>query len=96
MSRYRRGARKDNPMLPRVIIYNAVSVDGWIDHIHPDLGQFYGVASRFLEDATLAGCNTLLSGIPEEEIPQEDETAFEPPQVEPEDSRPLLVVPDSR
>jgi 2,5-diamino-6-(ribosylamino)-4(3H)-pyrimidinone 5'-phosphate reductase len=83
-------------MLPRVVMYNAVSVDGWIDNIHPDLGQFYGAASRFSEDATLVGCNTLLVGIPEEDITEEDETAFEPPQVEPGDPRPLLVVPDSR
>ena len=83
-------------MLPRVIMYNAVSVDGWIDHIHPDLGQFYAAASRFSEDATLVGCNTLLAGIPDDEIAEEDETAFEQPQVEPGDPRPLLVVPDSR
>jgi 2,5-diamino-6-(ribosylamino)-4(3H)-pyrimidinone 5'-phosphate reductase len=83
-------------MLPRVIMYNAVSVDGWIDNIHPDLGQFYGTASRFSEDATLVGCNTLLAGIPEEDIATEDKTAFETRQVEPGDPRPLLVVPDSR
>jgi 2,5-diamino-6-(ribosylamino)-4(3H)-pyrimidinone 5'-phosphate reductase len=77
-------------------MYNAVSVDGWIDNIYPDLGQFYGAASRFSEDATLVGCNTLLAGIPEEGITTEDETAFEPPQEEPGDPRPLLVVPDSR
>lgn len=83
-------------MLPRVIMYNAVSVDGWIDHFQPDLGQFYSAASRFSEDATLVGCNTLMVGIPEEDILEEDETAFEPPQIEPGDPRPLLVVPDSR
>ena len=83
-------------MLPRVIMYNAVSVDGWIDHIQPDLGQFYATASRFSEDATLVGCNTLLAGIPEKDITEEDKAAFEPPHVEPGDPRPLLVVPDSR
>jgi riboflavin biosynthesis pyrimidine reductase len=48
-------------MLPRVILHNAVSVDGRIDWFTPDIGQFYELASRWSEDATLTGSDTLLS-----------------------------------
>ena len=81
-------------MLPRVVIHNAVSVDGRIDWFTPDVGQFYELASRWREDATLAGSNTILSA--GEEATEEDEDALEPPTRTPGDPRPLLVVPDSR
>ena len=80
-------------MLPRVILHNAVSVDGRIDWFTPDVDQFYELASRWEEDATLAGSNTIFN--PEEELPEEGEV-FEPPKRDSDDSRPLLVVPDSR
>ncbi len=48
-------------MLPRVIMHNAVSVDGRLDWIEPDLGAFYGIAAGFGEDATLVGSETILS-----------------------------------
>lgn len=81
-------------MLPRVVLHNAVSVDGRIDGFTPDLGQFYELASRWKEDATLAGAGTILSA--PEPPAEEDEAAFEPPPRDPGDTRPLLVVPDSR
>jgi 2,5-diamino-6-(ribosylamino)-4(3H)-pyrimidinone 5'-phosphate reductase len=81
-------------MLPRVILYNAVSLDGRIDGFVPDIGRYYELAGRFKEDATLAGAETILS--PMEPIPPEDERAFEPPHIDPKDPRPLLAVPDSR
>lgn len=81
-------------MLPRVILHNAVSVDGRMDHISPDLGQFYQLVKYWDEDATLVGSNTLLET--QEEIPPEDETAFIPPKDNTEDTRPLLVIPDSK
>jgi 2,5-diamino-6-(ribosylamino)-4(3H)-pyrimidinone 5'-phosphate reductase len=71
-----------------------VSLDGRIDWFTPNVGQFYELASRWKEDATLAGSDTILN--PQEEVPEEDETAFEPPKRNPDDPRPLLVVPDSR
>ncbi len=81
-------------MLPRVIVYNAVSADGRIDWLSPDIGQFYGLASHWHEDVTLAGSDTILgSG---DETPPEDESAFQRPAQDPADRRPLLVVPDSR
>jgi 2,5-diamino-6-(ribosylamino)-4(3H)-pyrimidinone 5'-phosphate reductase len=81
-------------MLPRVILHNAVSVDGRMDWFAPDIGLFYELISRWKEDATLVGSNTILNA--PEEIPEEGEEAFEPPKSAPHDPRPLLVVPDSR
>jgi 2,5-diamino-6-(ribosylamino)-4(3H)-pyrimidinone 5'-phosphate reductase len=81
-------------MLPRVILHTAVSIDGRIDWFTPDLGLYYELATRFGEDATLAGSETMLAG--SGEIPPETEADLTPPAVEPGDPRPLLVVPDSR
>lgn len=82
-------------MLPRVIIYNAVSLDGRIDWLTPDIiGLYYQLARQWEEDATLAGCDTLLSA--PEEIPPEDAAPREVRQRQPGDTRPLLIVPDSR
>ena len=83
-------------MLPRVILHNEVSLDGRFDWVTPDLGQFYKLASRWKEDATLAGSETLLSAYPEEQIDAEDVEGAQPPEKNPDDTRPLLVVPDSR
>ena len=81
-------------MIPRVILHNAVSLDGRIEGFPVDLQQYYGLAASFGEDATLAGADTFLSA--ENEAPPEDESAFLPPQIDGEDRRPILVVPDSR
>jgi 2,5-diamino-6-(ribosylamino)-4(3H)-pyrimidinone 5'-phosphate reductase len=78
-------------MLPRIILHNAASLDGRLDWIAPDLGRFYELASRWREDATLVGSNTILA----EEAPPEDEMDLIPPVVKSDDPRPLLVVPDS-
>jgi len=63
-------------VLPRVILHNAVSVDGRIDWFTPDVGQFYELASRWKEDATLAGSNTIFNQ--EEEVPEESEGVIQP------------------
>lgn len=83
-------------MLPRVILHNAVSLDGRIDGFNIDLAQFYELASAWREDASLAGADTILKAA--KSAPAEDESAFWP---SPEsggsvDPRPLLVIPDSR
>ena len=54
-------------MLPRVIVYNAVSLDGRIDWFTPDIEQFYGLAAHWQEDATLAGSETIVQA--EQEAP---------------------------
>ncbi len=81
-------------MLPYVILHSAVSVDSRIDWFTPDIGQFYELASQWKEDATLAGSGTIVNQ--GEEVPSGDEEAFEPLQRDPDDPRPLLVVPDSK
>jgi 2,5-diamino-6-(ribosylamino)-4(3H)-pyrimidinone 5'-phosphate reductase len=81
-------------MLPHVIIHNSISADGRIDWIEPDLGMFYEIAMRFEPDAHLAGSETIYN--PEEEIPEEDESAFKPLKASGKDARPILVIPDSR
>ncbi len=81
-------------MKPRVIIHNAVSLDGRIDWFGPDIVLFYDMTSRWKEDATLAGVDTLLA-VPEDMEPESLPDPFSQESSE-EDSRPLLVVPDSR
>lgn len=83
-------------MLPHVILHNAVSVDGRIDGFTPDIELYYELASRWGEDATLVGCDTLLKACSEERGCEESEETFEPTEMETEDTRALLVVPDSR
>lgn len=86
-------------MQPRVILHVEVSADGRIDWIaaNVDMGRYYGLASRWKEDATLAGSETILN--PYEDVPAEDAAAFEAlrsREKRAEDTRPLLVIPDSR
>lgn len=81
-------------MLPRVILHNAVSLDGMIDGFPVDLEQYYELVSTWKEDATLAGSDTFLKAA--SEAPPEDESALLPPRVDPNDRRPILAVPDSR
>jgi 2,5-diamino-6-(ribosylamino)-4(3H)-pyrimidinone 5'-phosphate reductase len=81
-------------MLPRVVLHNAVSLDGRIEGFPLDLQQYYELAATWKEDATLAGSQTFLKAA--DEAPPEDERAFLPPGADPDDRRPLLVIPDSR
>lgn len=83
-------------MLPYIVIHNAQSADGRLDWFQPDVGLYYEIASRFKEDATLVGSGTILNPYEEIEIPEEDESAFERLKKNPEDTRPILVIPDSR
>jgi 2,5-diamino-6-(ribosylamino)-4(3H)-pyrimidinone 5'-phosphate reductase len=81
-------------MLPRVVVFNAVSLDGRIDWFQPDQAQYYGLISTWQEDCTLAGSETILHAI--EEIPPEDKSVFVPAKPDPDDTRPVLAIPDSR
>lgn len=80
-------------MRPRVIVHAAVSLDGRIDWLTPDIGQFYELAATWREDATLAGSLTICK--PGEPIPSEDPASLAIPEVSAGDPRPILVVPDS-
>jgi len=80
--------------LPKVILHTAVSLDGRIDWFNPDVGLFYELAGRWKEDATLADSETMIRA--QQEMPAEpagDSAILESGEKE---SKPLLVVPDSR
>jgi 2,5-diamino-6-(ribosylamino)-4(3H)-pyrimidinone 5'-phosphate reductase len=81
-------------MLPRVILHNSISLDGRIEGFMPDIGLHYEIVARQPAEAYMAGSDTLLASA--QEAPPEDESAFNPPPLDPADTRPLLVVPDSR
>jgi len=83
-------------MLPHIILHNAVSVDGRLDWFPADVPKFHELAAYWKEDATLAGSDTLIKAYPEEKIMPEDKEAFEHVNANPGDTRPLLIVPDSR
>jgi 2,5-diamino-6-(ribosylamino)-4(3H)-pyrimidinone 5'-phosphate reductase len=73
-----------------------VSIDGCISGFEADLGAYYSVIDRWHEDATLVGTETILramSNAAEEPSAADDEDPSPPGQP---DTRPLLVVPDSR
>jgi 2,5-diamino-6-(ribosylamino)-4(3H)-pyrimidinone 5'-phosphate reductase len=85
-------------MLPRVILHNSTSIDGRIDWLTPDVELHYELAAYWQADAQLVGSETILTST--EEIPAETNTdaedlAAQQPQ-SPGDTRPLLVIPDSR
>ena len=81
-------------MLPKVIIYNAVSLDGNIEPRTVDMNAYYGLVPVWSEDATLAGSRTILKGAAE--APPERPGDLRPWKVDPKDERALLVVPDSQ
>ena len=49
-------------MLPKVIIYNSVSLDGRIRGFKVDKELYYDIASEWDVDAVLMDSNTLLTG----------------------------------
>jgi 2,5-diamino-6-(ribosylamino)-4(3H)-pyrimidinone 5'-phosphate reductase len=78
-------------MLPKVIVHNAVTVDGRIDGFEPDIGLYYELAMTFGEDAHLTGADTFLEAFSKPrpaDMPEPEPVAVE--------ERPLLAVPDSR
>ena len=83
-------------MLPRVLYHVAASVDGRVDHIEPDLAQFYGIAGRWGEDCMLTGADTILAA--PEYVPDDagDDEPPEPAGAEAPARKPLLAVVDSR
>jgi 2,5-diamino-6-(ribosylamino)-4(3H)-pyrimidinone 5'-phosphate reductase len=81
-------------MKPKVILYNAISLDGRTTDFSVDLDLFYSIAQQWGENASLVGCDTLLNA--PEEIPDDDDSEVSVVAPEPDDERPILVVPDSR
>ncbi len=85
-------------MIPLVILYNAVSLDGKITGFDADVELYYELASKWDVDAVLMGSNTVLAGfgVKASQTVPESKDAFQPREKDPDDKRPLLVVPDSR
>jgi 2,5-diamino-6-(ribosylamino)-4(3H)-pyrimidinone 5'-phosphate reductase len=78
---------------PRVILHNALSLDGRLDGFEADLALYYEIAGRFGAQAILAGSNTILAAFAEAVEEPEAEQIPDPAQA---DARPLLVVVDGR
>lgn len=79
--------------LPKVRLFNAVSVDGRMDHLVADMELFYGLAMRMRQDAVLTGSGTIMAAIPEI-VPEESVEASA--DVREDDERPWFVVVDSK
>ena len=75
-------------------MHNAVSLDGKMDGFPVDLQEYYELASIWKEDATLAGSGTMLRAT--SEAPAEDESNPISQEPVPDDTRPFLVIPDSK
>lgn len=85
-------------MLPHVILYNAVSLDGRITGFNADVELYYELASKWDIDAVLMGSNTVLAGFEVEygAMFKEDLESIINREKNPEDTRPYLIVPDSK
>lgn len=78
---------------PKVIVYNAISVNGRNTGFDVDMGVYYGLVGTWKEDVTLVGSGTILAAsIQDYEETEED---FKPPAIDPADSRPTMAVVDS-
>ncbi len=85
-------------MLPRVVMYNTISIDGSIRDFELDVGLHYEVAGKIRADAHLIGSETAKTGIETftEKVPDEEPSDFLKPKVKMEDSRPYWVIADSK
>jgi 2,5-diamino-6-(ribosylamino)-4(3H)-pyrimidinone 5'-phosphate reductase len=85
-------------MLPKVVIYDSVSVDGAIKDFDVNVPLHYMVAGRFEADAMLVGSVTSKTGIEMflQTVPVEEPSDFVKPKTEPDDKRPIWVIVDSR
>lgn len=81
-------------MPPLVVVHTAVSADGRVDRFQPHVGLFYRLAGRWDEDATLTGADTILEA--EAAAPAEGLEPYEGRQKDPDDTRPLLAVVDTK
>jgi len=81
-------------MLPKVIIFDNISIDGRIDGFSIDYELYYHVANEWSLDAVLMSNNTLLKKF---QLKHSNEgTDCKVREVNEIDNRPLLVVPDSQ
>jgi len=81
-------------MRPRVILSNAVSPNGSLTGYDVDYGVYYPILLSYRPDAVLEGADTILAA--PVEIPPEEETDRTKRLATPGETRPWLVVVDSR
>ncbi len=85
-------------MLPKVVVYNSVSVDGAIKDFDVDVALHYEVAGRIGAQAMLAGSDTAKTGIDlfMKAIPAEQPGDCVKPTIKEGDYRPYWAIADSR
>lgn len=85
-------------MIPYIILYNAVSLDGRITGFNADVELYYELASKWDINAVLMGSNTVLTGLNAKpfEAREDDKESLKSREKDPDDSRPFLVIPDSK
>jgi 2,5-diamino-6-(ribosylamino)-4(3H)-pyrimidinone 5'-phosphate reductase len=88
--------RGEYTIKPRVIIHNAISLDGRIEGFPVDMGAYYQLAAQFFEDATLVGSQTLVEAHIASQLPANEPTRGESDAPGWLDPLPLLVAVDSR
>ncbi len=85
-------------MLPKVVVYNSVSVDGAIKDFEIDVALHYQVAARIGAEAMLVGSYTAKQGLEifNVTVPAEEPSDFLKPMIEEGDTRPYWAIADSR
>ncbi|MBT8506921.1 5-amino-6-(5-phosphoribosylamino)uracil reductase [Methanomicrobiaceae archaeon CYW5] len=85
-------------MIPEVIIHNTVSLDNAVLGFDIDLGLHYSTLLAFEPDAILVGSATARYGIDMflDSVPPEEGSDLVRPEPEPDDTRPVTVIVDSR
>jgi 2,5-diamino-6-(ribosylamino)-4(3H)-pyrimidinone 5'-phosphate reductase len=85
-------------MLPKVVLYNSVSVDGAIKDFELDIALHYQVAERFGAEVMLVGSDTAKSGIElfMKSVPAEQPSDFVKPAIKSDDNRGYWAIADSR
>jgi len=77
---------------PYVVLHNSVSLDGRLTGFEVDLGCHYELMLSYAPDVHLAGSNTILAN----DIPPNSKDCPPLPAMDANDTRMLLVIPDSR
>ncbi len=85
-------------MLPKVVVYNSVSVDGAIKDFDVDIALHYKVAGGIGAQAMLVGSDTAKLGMEIflKTIPAEQPSDFLKPTIKEGDNRPYWAIADSR
>jgi 2,5-diamino-6-(ribosylamino)-4(3H)-pyrimidinone 5'-phosphate reductase len=84
--------------MPRVIVFNTISIDGSIKDFELDIGLHYEIADRIKADAHLIGSDTAKMGIEmfTQKVPAEEKTDFVKPTAKPRETRPVWVISDGK